>query len=125
MIQLKKKFENLKRVDLSSGSKIDEYHKSLLLDFVQQYSTLPTPKVLQLYWKKYGQLSIGLRQVNRLRSHWGLSFRKGRPLENSASNPEKEASLVQLRPNIIEVGVHLFDVWGDQAHLMSLGPALR
>lgn len=103
-LQLKKEFENLKRVDLSSGLKIDEHHKSLLLNLVQQHSNLPTPKVLQLYWEKYGELNIGLRQVNRLRGQWGFSFRKGRPLENPASDSEEEKTdaHINLTSKVIE-----------------------
>src|SRR5467141_1048940 len=62
-----------------AGRKVAETHKALLWQFLNDDPTCPSRLVLYALAETQVQISVTLRQINRLRKAWGLNRRKGRP----------------------------------------------
>jgi hypothetical protein len=62
-----------------AGRKVAETHKALLWQFLNDDPTCPSRLVLQALAETPVQISVTLRQINRLRKAWGLNRGKGRP----------------------------------------------
>lgn len=62
-----------------AGRKVTEIHKALLWQFLSDDPNCPSRMVLQAIAEKEVQISVSLRQINRLRKAWGISRGKGRP----------------------------------------------
>lgn len=65
--------------DLGAGRKVTETHKALLWKFLSDDATCPSRLVLHAIAETPEQITVTLRQINRLRKAWGLNRGKGRP----------------------------------------------
>src|SRR5712692_4254494 len=75
-----------------AGRKVAETHKALLWQFLNDDPTCPSRLVLHALAETQVQISVTLRQINRLRKAWGLNRGKGRP--RRAGSQKKIGSLV-------------------------------
>ena len=64
---------------LCAGRKVTETHKALLWQLLNDDPNCPSRVVLHAIAETQGQISVTLRQINRLRKAWGLNRGKGRP----------------------------------------------
>lgn len=62
-----------------AGRKVTETHKALLWQFLSDDPNCASRMVLQAIAENEVQMTVSLRQINRLRKAWGLSRGKGRP----------------------------------------------
>ena len=62
-----------------AGRKVTETHKALLWKFLNDDPNCPSRMVLHAIAETQVQISVTLRQINRLRKAWGLNRGKGRP----------------------------------------------
>jgi hypothetical protein len=62
-----------------AGRKVTETHKALLWQLLNDDPTCPSRLVLHSIAETQVQISVTLRQINRLRKGWGLNRGKGRP----------------------------------------------
>ncbi len=62
-----------------AGRKVTETHKALLWQLLNDDPTCPSRLVLHAIAETQVQISVTLRQINRLRKGWGLNRGKGRP----------------------------------------------
>jgi hypothetical protein len=62
-----------------AGRKVTETHKALLWQLLNDDPHCPSRLVLHTITETQGQISVSLRQINRLRKAWGLNRGKGRP----------------------------------------------
>lgn len=67
------------RQGFCAGRKVTEVHKALLWQFLNHDPNCPSRMVLQVLAETEVQISVTLRQINRLRKAWGLNRGKGRP----------------------------------------------
>src|SRR3989442_14212393 len=61
-----------------AGRKVDETHKALLWQCLNDDPPCPSRLVLHALAETQVQISVTLRQINRLRKAWGLYRGKGR-----------------------------------------------
>jgi len=64
---------------LCAGRKVTETHKALLWQLLNDDPNCPSRLVLHAIAETQVQISVTLRQINRLRQAWGLNRAKGRP----------------------------------------------
>ena len=62
-----------------AGSKVTETHQALLWQLLNDDPHCPSRMVLHSIAESQVQISVTLRQINRLRKRWGLNRGKGRP----------------------------------------------
>ena len=62
-----------------AGRKVTEIHKALLWQLLNDDPACPSRMVLHAIAETQVQISVTLRQINRLRKAWGLNRGKGRP----------------------------------------------
>ena len=62
-----------------AGRKVTATHKALLWQVLHDDPTCPSRLVLHAIAETQVQISVTLRQINRLRQDWGLNRAKGRP----------------------------------------------
>jgi transposase len=62
-----------------AGRKVTETHKALLWQLLNDDPNCPSRLVLHAIAETQVQISVTLRQINRLRQAWGLNRAKGRP----------------------------------------------
>jgi len=62
-----------------AGRKVTDTHKALLWQLLNDDPNCPSRVVLHAIAETQGQISVTLRQINRLRKAWGLNRGKGRP----------------------------------------------
>lgn len=67
------------RPEFCAGRKVTETHKALLWQFLNDDPHCPSRMVLHSIAESQVQISVTLRQINRLRKAWGLNRGKGRP----------------------------------------------
>ena len=67
------------RLGFGAGRKMTETHKALLWQFLNDDPACPSRMVLHAIAETQVQISVTLRQINRLRKAWGLNRGKGRP----------------------------------------------
>ena len=67
------------RPEFCAGRKVTETHKALLWQFLNDDPACPSRMALDAMAETQEQISVTLRQINRLRKAWGLNRGKGRP----------------------------------------------
>ena len=67
------------RSEFCAGRKVTETHKALLWQLLNADPTCPSRMALEAIAERQEQISVTLRQINRLRKAWGLNRGKGRP----------------------------------------------
>ena len=67
------------RLEFCAGRKVTETHKALLWQLLNDDPHCPSRIVLHAIAESQVQISVTLRQINRLRKAWGLNRGKGRP----------------------------------------------
>jgi transposase len=67
------------RPEFCAGRKVTETHKALLWQLLNGDPNCPSRMVLHTIAETQVQISVTLRQINRLRKAWGLNRGKGRP----------------------------------------------
>jgi hypothetical protein len=67
------------RPEFCAGRKVTDTHKALLWQFLNDDPSCPSRMVLHAIAETQGQISVTLRQINRLRKAWGLNRGNGRP----------------------------------------------
>jgi hypothetical protein len=65
--------------EFCAGRKVTETHKALLWTLLNDDPNCPSRLVLHAIAETQVQISVTLRQINRLRKAWGLNRGKGRP----------------------------------------------
>src|SRR6266571_6861272 len=65
--------------EFCAGRKVTETHKALLWQLLNDDPHCPSRMVLHAIAESQVQMSVTLRQINRLRKAWGLNRGKGRP----------------------------------------------
>lgn len=105
------------------GIKISGAQKAFLWQHFNQAPTCPTSVVLQKAVEHRLAISVGPRQVNRLRALWHLSRPRGRPPQaTESSSKAMPTHTVSVMPRLSLVGVHLFLHWLEQQD--AFGPLL-
>jgi len=105
------------RPEFCAGRKVSETHKALLWHLLNDDPTCPSRMVLHASAEEQVQISVTLRQINRLRKAWGLHRGKGRPRRSGGQKKsESPGKLVQVTPRLSCVGVHVFAQWLEQQH---------
>jgi len=110
-----------------AGRKVTETHKALLWQLLNDDPNCPSRLVLHAIAETQVQISVTLRQINRLRQAWGLNRAKGRPRRaDSQKKSESLGHLVQVTPSLSFVGVHVFAAWmHQQGGLREVIPLLQ
>ena len=67
------------RPAFGAGRKVTDTHKTLLWQLLNDDPTCPSRMVLHAIAETQVQISVTLRQINRLRKAWGLNRGQGRP----------------------------------------------
>jgi len=67
------------RPEFCAGRKVTDTHKALLWKLLNDDPNCPSRMVLHAIAETQVQISVTLRQINRLRKAWGLNRGKGRP----------------------------------------------
>ena len=67
------------RPEFCAGRKVTETHKALLWQLLNDDPNCPSRMALHAIAKTQVEISVTLRQINRLRKAWGLNRGKGRP----------------------------------------------
>lgn len=99
----------------SGGKKITDFQTAQLWEVLSKEPACPTRRVMEKLAEYETPLPIGVRHVNRLRVRWGLNRGKGRPRGTGLEKDSpSQGALVQLRPHVSFVGVHLFAAWLDE-----------
>jgi hypothetical protein len=113
--------------EFCAGRKVTATHKALLWQLLNDDPHCPSRMVLHLIAESQVQISVTLRQINRLRKAWGLNRGQGRPRRGGAQKKsESQGHLVQVTPALSFVGVHLFAVWMQQyGSLQAVIPLLQ
>jgi hypothetical protein len=102
----------------SGGKKITQFQQAQLWAVLSEEPGCPTNRVIEKMAEHDVPLPIGVRHINRLRAHWGLSRGKGRPRgAQPESGSEAGGALVKLMPHLSYVGVHLFAAWLEDQEL--------
>jgi len=73
--------------EFCAGRKVTETHKALLWQLLNANPNCPSRLVLHTIAETQVQMSVTLRQINRLRKAWGLNRGKGRPRR---ADPQKK-----------------------------------
>jgi hypothetical protein len=97
------------------GRKLGEIEKAWVWNLLQDAPQCPSRLLLDKVAQTHAPLDISVRHVNRLRRQWQLNRPKGRPRHTPGPRPAAaRAPVVQVRPQLSYVGVHLFAHWLDQ-----------
>src|SRR2546422_8362034 len=83
-----------------AGRKVTETHKALLWQLLNDDPKCPSRMVLHAIAETQVQISVTLRQINRLRKAWGLNRGKGRP-RRVGSRSEEHTSELQSRLHLV------------------------
>jgi len=103
------------RLPFGTGRKITAVQQILLWELLQADPGCPSRVLLAELAQRGERLSVGVRQINRLRVKWGLNRCKGRPRTGSSGEPpppRSEGEAVVERLSF--VGVHLLADWMEQ-----------
>jgi hypothetical protein len=98
-----------------AGRKLGEVEQALLWPLLQEDPACPSQVLLDKAMRQHIPIAVSLRHLNRWRAQWRLNRPKGRPRQ--AQGPRRVAcgvEMVQLRPRLSFVGVHLFAHWLEQ-----------
>lgn len=98
-----------------AGRKLGEVEKAWLWNLLYEDPQYPSRLLLDKVAQTHAPLDISVRHLNRLRRQWQLQRPKGRPRHA----PERRsvasgAEVVEMRPRLSYVGVHLFAHWLEQ-----------
>ena len=98
-----------------AGRKLGDVDKACLWDLLRDDPQCPSRCLLDKVAQTHAPLDISVRHLNRLRHQWQLNRPKGRPRHTPGLRPAAaRAAVVQMRPHLPYVGVHLFAHWLDQ-----------
>lgn len=88
------------------GKKLNAYQKVMVCVAIKKYRTKSSNQIIKELNNEGAKVTVSVRHINRLRVAWGLSRSKGRPSKES-----RIVNLVELKSNISDIGVHIFDSW--------------
>ncbi len=106
-----------------AGRKLSEVEQALLWSVLQEDPQCPSRVLLDKVAQRAMPIAVSLRHVNRWRVAWGLNRGKGRP--RHAESPRLVASgaqVLQVTPQMLCAGVHLFAHWLHQRD--AFGPVV-
>jgi hypothetical protein len=94
------------------GRKIGAVEIALLWQLLHEDPECPSRVLLDKVAQTQEPMPVSIRHLNRLRVKWQLSRCKGRPRRVPGRSPmASRAEVVQVRPHLAFVGVHLFAHW--------------
>ncbi len=94
------------------GFKISSAQQMSLYQIVFKEPECPTRCVITKFAREDRNFDLTVRHVNRLRSSWGLSRKRGRPSkEEPARGNAGDGAVVVVRPSISFAGLHFFEDW--------------
>jgi hypothetical protein len=106
-----------------AGRKLRQVEQALLWTLLQEEPECPSRVLLDKAARRQIQIEVSLRQVNRWRASQGLNRPKGRPRQAEGDRSVGSlAQVIEVRPHVSCVGVHLFAHWLDQQD--ALGPVV-
>ena len=89
-----------------AGRKVTDTHKALLWKLLNDDPTCPSRMVLHAIAETQVQISVTLRQINRLRKAWGLKRGQGRPRRAGAQKKSaSQGKRGSVTPRLSGVGV--------------------
>jgi hypothetical protein len=98
-----------------AGRKLGDIEKACLWDLLRDDPQCPSRCLLDKVAQTHAPLDIRVRPLNRLRHPWQRNRPKGRPRHTPELRPAAaRAAVVQMRPRLPYVGVHLLAHWLDQ-----------
>ncbi len=102
------------------GIKITVYQKIQIWKFLQKDPECQTRVLIEKLTIIQVQITVSVRQINRLRKAWGFSRSKGRP-GSAASPDETEAKneIVVSNQSVQCIGLHIFDQLLEQSGLFD------
>jgi len=98
-----------------AGRKLGEVEQAFLWALLREDPACPSPVLLDKAMRQHIPIAVSLRHLNRWRAQWRLNRHKGRPRQ--AQGPRHVpcgVEVVQMRPRLSFVGVHLFAHWLEQ-----------
>ncbi len=115
------------RPPTEAGRKITTVQMALLWKGLQADPACPSRVLLEQVAWQGGTLSVGVRQINRLRVKWGLNRGKGRPRQRASGEaPPSQGEGMSVTARLSFVGVHLFADWmAQQAGWHPVLPLLK
>jgi len=114
-----------------NGRKISIDQQIFLWELLQYESECPSRVLIFKMEQEFGEISVSIRHINRLRVLWGLNRDKGRPRNSDFSKySSSQKNLVQVKPNLAFIGVSIFDDWmehneGFSGVMMLLNQAIE
>jgi hypothetical protein len=95
-----------------AGRKLGDVEKAWLWTLLHEDPQCPSRLLLDKVAQSHAPIDISVRHLNRLRGGWQLNRPKGRPRQAPGRRPAASgAEVVQMRPRLPYVGVHLFAQW--------------
>ena len=91
------------------GKKLKVFQKVTIFKVLKKDKTISSNQLIKEINVEGIKLPVSQRHINRLRVEWGLSRIRGRP-----SGESKSYNLVELKSNLSDVGVHIFDCWVEE-----------
>lgn len=88
------------------GKKLKTFQKLMIFKELKKERTISSNHLIKELNLEGAKLTVSHRHINRFRVELGLSRSRGR-----ASVESKSFNLVDLKSNISDVGVHIFDSW--------------
>src|SRR6266705_4798565 len=98
-----------------AGRKLGDVERAWLWTLLHEDPQCPSRLLLDKVAQSHAPIDISVRHLNRLRGGWQLNRPKGRPRQAPCRRPAASgAEVVQMRPRLPYVGVHLFAQWLEQ-----------
>jgi hypothetical protein len=98
-----------------AGRKLGDVEKAWLWTLLHEDPQCPSRLLLDKVTQRHAPIDISVRHLNRLRGGWQLNRPKGRPRQAPCRRPAASGGeVVQMRPRVLYVGVHLCAQWLDQ-----------
>jgi hypothetical protein len=102
------------RPSLCAGRKIGVVELALLWSLLHEEPDCTSRELFDKVAQSQASLSLSVRQLNRWRVKWQLNRRRGRPPRRTVTPNAGPDAVVQVRPRLSFVGVHLLAHWLDQ-----------
>lgn len=100
------------------GKKVNETQMTLLWGLVSKDPECPSRIILMRIVEYHREeITVSIRQINRLREKWKLNRAKGRPCNpnpGTVTDSDSQAEPVRIIPNLPYAGLHVFNDWMDQ-----------
>src|SRR2546425_505809 len=98
-----------------AGRKLGDVEKAWLWTLLHEDPQCPSRLLLDKVAQSHAPIDISVRHLNRLRGGWQLNRPKGRPRQAPCRRPAASGTeVIQMRPRLPYVGVHLFAQWLEQ-----------